>query len=339
MADSALPRSCVRICLTPTRNESWIIQPFLAAARHWADRTIVADQGSIDGTLQVLQSAPAVDALINNSSSYDEAHRQRLLIGRARELGGKRILIALDADEALSANCIHSDEWEKIAQAEPGTVLRFRWVNILPGFREAWIPKNRIACGYVDDGAEHSGVKIHSTRIPTPQNAPVLDLQDIVVLHFQYIAWDRVVSKHRWYQAWEHLNHPEKGPLQIFRNYHHMYGSWSKDEIQPVRSEWLSGYEEKGINYRSLTGEPVTWWDREIIKLLREHGPKHFRRIALWNQNWNAVAAQLGQSGTNLDDPRSMAEKLAHRLLTATQPHRANWLVRALERLLRKTGW
>ena len=46
------------VCLTPTRNESWIIKQFVAAAELWASHIIVADQGSTDGTLQQLQSTP-----------------------------------------------------------------------------------------------------------------------------------------------------------------------------------------------------------------------------------------------------------------------------------------
>ena len=39
-----------RICVTPTRNEAWIIGHFAAAARCWADHVVIADQRSTDGT-------------------------------------------------------------------------------------------------------------------------------------------------------------------------------------------------------------------------------------------------------------------------------------------------
>jgi len=39
-----------RICITPVRNEAWIIERFLAAARTWATTVVIADQGSSDGT-------------------------------------------------------------------------------------------------------------------------------------------------------------------------------------------------------------------------------------------------------------------------------------------------
>jgi hypothetical protein len=328
-----------RICLTPTRNEAWIIKPFLSAALSWADRVIVADQGSTDGTLEVLQNTLKVEPVINDSPVYDEAYRQKLLIGRARQSGEGRILIALDADEVLSANSIHSKEWDLINDAKPGTVLRFRWVNILPGFEQAWIPDERKRCGFIDDGSSHSGQKIHSQRIPGGSDAPVLDLHEIVVLHFQYVVWERMERKHRWYQAWEHLEHPEKGPLQIYRQYNHMHGSWDKHEICDFQPEWLESYERSGIDFRSLACEPVTWWDKEVAKLISEHGPAQFRKLAIWDQDWNTMAAQIGLKHRDMSDPRSVGEKIIHRLLAATQENRGNIGVRALERFLRLRGW
>ncbi|MEI6390567.1 MAG: glycosyltransferase family 2 protein [Verrucomicrobiota bacterium] len=329
---------CRRVCLTPTRNEAWIIRNFIAATKLWANHIVVADQGSTDGTLQQLEAAAGVDVVINNTE-FDELHRQRLLVGRARQIAGRRILIALDADEALSANCLESKEWRMISQAKPGTVLRFRWVNLLPGLQEAWIPPQMVPFGFVDDGTEHTGGRIHNRRVPCPTGAPTLDMLEIVVLHFQYLAWNRMVSKHRWYQAWEYTAHKKKSPLEIFREYHHMYGSWGKSEIYPVRPEWLEGYDRAGINFRSLKSEDVTWWDHEVIKMLYEHGPEHFRKLAIWDTDWNSMAAAIGCTGINFADPRSASERIIHRLLGATQKRRSNWGTRVLERCLRSAEW
>jgi hypothetical protein len=328
-----------RICLTPTRNESWIAHKFASAAKRWADHLIVADQHSIDGTPDILRRVGAVKVVANDSPGYDENYRQKLLLGHARQIPGRRILIGLDADEALSANSLQSREWEKIAAAKPGTVLRFRWVNILPGFQQAWIPPEPSAFGFVDDGSDHVGGRIHSPRVPCPPGAPVLDLEEIVVLHFQYVAWERMDSKQRWYQAWEYTKHRQKGPLEIFRQYNHMRGGWGADEIHPVRPEWFTGYEQAGIDFRSLQCEPVTWWDREVVQMIAEHGPAHFRRIAIWNQDWTTVAQKLGLGRGDFRDPRSALEKAAHRLLASTQHRRGDWSVRGFERLLRATGW
>jgi hypothetical protein len=333
------PGQNIRICLTPTRNESWIISPFLSAAKTWADYVIIADQASTDGTLQEARKGSRVHVVQNDSPTYDEVYRQRLLLDQARAIEGPRILIALDADEALSANCVGSKDWERIIAAEPGTMLRFRWANVLPGFKEVWIPAEPTAFGMVDDGAPQSGRRIHNPRLPWRPDAPILDLEDIVVLHFQYVVWERMASKQRWYQAWEFTKHKKSGPLDIFRQYNHMNGGWNKAEIQPLRPEWLGGYEQAGIDFRSIKCEPITWWDQEVANMICQHGANYFRRIAIWEKDWNAFAIQTGLTGVDLSDPRSPTEKWIHRMLSATQNRREHIDVRILEKYLRATGW
>jgi len=328
---------CHRLCLTPTRNERWIIAPFLAATRMWATRVIIADQGSTDGTREFLNSAPGVEVLPNPSTEYDEAGRQRLLLSAARRVEGPRLLLGLDADEALSANCAASSDWVRIAAAAPGTVVRLRWVNLLPGLREAWIPPSHTPFGFIDDGSPHEGRAIHSPRVPHPAGAPFLDLDDIVVLHFQYTAWERMRSKQRWYQVWELLN--GASPLQIYRQYHHMHGGWPPEEIAPVDPAWLTGFAARGADFDRLESEPLPWWDREVVKLIEQHGPGRFRRLAIWDRDWNAVARQLGHKSPAFADPRGPQERGAHRLLALTQARRGGWSARGIERALRLAGW
>ena len=328
---------CHRLCLTPTRNERWIIAPFLAAARRWATRVIIADHGSTDGTREFLESAHGVEVLRNPSVHYDEAGRQRLLLGAARRVEGPRFLLGLDADEALSANSAGSADWARIAAAAPGTVVRLRWVNLLPGLREAWIPPGHTAFGFIDDGSPHEGRAIHSPRVPCPAGAPVLDLNEIVVLHFQYTAWERMRSKQRWYQAWELLNGGR--PLETYRRYHHMHGGWPREEIVPVDPAWLSGFADLGADFDRLQPESIPWWDRELVELLARHGPGRFRRLAIWDRDWNAVARELGDKSPALDDPRGALERSVHRLLALTQSRRDGWTARGLERALRLAGW
>jgi hypothetical protein len=148
-----------------------------------------------------------------------------------------------------------------------------------------------------------------------------------------------MLSKQRWYQAWEHINNPGKGPLRIYRQYNHMLGGWKKSEIHPLRPEWLAAYDLEEIDFRTLKSEPVTWWDQQILEWLRNLGPDHFRKIAIWDKNWNEVGDQLNGRSTELQDPRSVFEKLAHNLLRATQDKRTNLGVRLFERMLRSAGW
>jgi hypothetical protein len=191
----------------------------------------------------------------------------------------------------------------------------------------------------VDDGASHEGKRIHSPRVPNPPGSPVIDLDEIVVLHFQYVSWERMLSKQRWYQAWEWTEHRQKGALAVFREYNHMFGSWDSSEIHPVKPQWLEGYDAAGVSYRNLVKEPVTWWDRAIVDILREQGPDALRKLAIWDTDWNAIATTIGRNDVDLADPRSFSERFAHRVLKLTQNRRSALGTRVFERLLRMNGW
>lgn len=107
---------------------------------HLADYIVIADQQSTDGSREVARRFEKVVLVDNPHEAYDEGARQRLLIDSARQLpvSGKRILIALDADEMFSANWMESPEWQQLLAAPPGTVLYFRWANIGPDVACAW---------------------------------------------------------------------------------------------------------------------------------------------------------------------------------------------------------
>ena len=330
------------ICLTPVKNEAWILERFLRCASEWADHIVIADQQSDDASRAIAAGFPKVVLIDNNSPAYDEGSRQRLLIDAARKLpsSGRRIFIALDADEMLSANWCDSSEWHSILTAPPGTVVRFEWVNLLPGFETCWIPADDVPFGFVDDGASHRGDAIHSTRVPTRPSSPVLRLRDIRVLHYQYVAWQRMSSKQRWYQCWERVNHPGKRATAIFRQYHGMHAR-PTEEIHPFQPAWVENYERAGVDMRTVEAEDGTWWDRDIIRLMSEYGPDYFRKQNVWDVDWVRVAKSAGLNGESqrFTDPRTHFERSIHRWLSATQSRASSSTVRWTQRALRLCGW
>jgi glycosyltransferase involved in cell wall biosynthesis len=339
-ADSQKPTI---ICLTPVRNEAWILERFLASASLWADHIVLADQCSDDGSREIALRFPKVTLIDNNSPQYDEGARQRLLLNEARKIPGRRLLFALDADEALTANWTQSDEWVDAWGAPEGAAIFMDWANIYPGFEQCWIPPYPIPYGFMDDGAEHDGERIHSTRLPQPQGCQRIIWKATKLLHFQYINWERMKSKQRWYQAWERLNFPSKRPITIYRQYHHM-DARDPREMHPVQKEWLEGYERQGIDWKALQEEskaPYYWWDEEIVTMLLEHGTRKFRKIDLWDVDWEEKARAMGREVAPglLADPRSAFEKRVHRWLAATQGRRNDRKVRLVQRALRLFGW
>jgi glycosyltransferase involved in cell wall biosynthesis len=330
------------ICLTPVKNEAWILERFLSCASLWADHIIVADQQSTDGSRDIAARFPKVQVIENPSPTFDERTRQNLLLEAARRIPGPRLLIALDADEIFSANVLDSIEWASALRAPRGTVITFKLASIRDDLATYWRQggRHRFAWGFVDDGSLHEGAIIHGNRIPLPPTASRLEMNAVWVMHYQYTDWRRMESKHRWYQLWEELHRHNPHPAGIFRQYHHMYGVREGDR-RPIPSEWFSAYLPHGIDMTTIHAESVYWWDREVLDLLLEQGPRRFGRYAIWGVEWQAMAERLKvpTGSTDLRDPRSLPERLIHRWLLATQARENSLPIQAADLLLRRLGW
>ena len=331
------------ICLTPVKNEAWILERFLQCASTWADHIVLADQQSIDATPDIAARFEKVVYIDNPHPGYDEQARQKLLIEAAREIPlndpqGSRILLALDADEILTANWMDSPEWKAALRASPGTVLQFRWLNVGPNVSSGWLDADWKPFGFVDDGSPHAGKTIHSPRVPVPNSAPELRMSAVRVLHYQYANWDRMTSKQRWYQCWERLNHPAKRPVTIYRQYNFMHADVKR--ARPLRKEWLAGYENRGIDMRSIESDAPYHWDQEVVEMLLENGADLFEKIAIWDVDWTELALDLGYDvNGELGDPRSPFTERVHTWLRRTQAHRYHPFVRLMQKTLQLFDW
>lgn len=328
------------ICLTPVKNEAWILDRFLQCASVWADYIIIADQCSDDGSREIALNYSKVILLNNQTEGFNEHVRQALLLKAARELAGPRLLVTLDADEILSASWMSSVEWQEMLEAPAGTVGTLRLANIHPDFRSYWEPRHDFPRIFMDDGTSYQGTDMHGVRLPRPPNAPTIHLKDIKMLHYQYASWKRMESKHRWYQCWERLNHPERRPIDIYRQYHHMYAI-PEDKFKPLPHEWFVGYEEQGIDMTSVKEQPVYWWDHEVLGWYEKHGAAHFRREAVWDIDWTEIAriTNPNNNGKSFKDPRSPFERLAHYWLRNSQAHEQRIDNRIMNKALRMLGW
>lgn len=308
------------ICLTPVKNEAWILPMFLELASMWADHIIIVDQCSTDGSRKIARSHPKVILIENNNPEYDEEYRQRLLIGAARNIEAhKRILIALDADEALTSNWYKSKDWQKIQNADPGTVLGFNWLNLIPKNKEYCIPVTNKPYGYIDDGSNHKGETIHSNRIPMPKNSQKISLGEIGVLHFQLLAENRAMKKKCWYQCWELFNNTDKD--NVFRcRYYNRY-IFDKKNLSRLKNEWVEDFYRKGIDVFNVDDTSLTWWDKEIIEMFLKKGHESFKKCDIWDVDWQDVAERLEYNDKLpvLVDPRNKFDKIVHRWLRKTQ--------------------
>lgn len=273
--------------LTPVKNEEWILKRFLSVTSQIADHIIIADQKSTDKSIDICKGFSKVHVIQNNSNDYDEAYRQQLLLDTARKLYGTgHILLALDADEIMAANALLTQDWQKMLEAEPGTVLHFEKPTFVNDFNNVIRYKNGWPLGYIDDGAEHSPDKIHSDRLPNPENATQLFLRNIKVLHYVLLREQAQKSKQRMYAMIENIHNTKS--LRHRRNLYYYKKNYitEGDDFGPVNTDWIKGWQDKGIDMTSIPKEEIFWYDYECLRLFNKYGSKRFWLEDIWNVNW-----------------------------------------------------
>jgi glycosyltransferase involved in cell wall biosynthesis len=321
------------ICLTPVRNEAWILDTFLKCTSLWADHIIIADQNSTDGSREIALRYPKVILIDNNSSRYDEYGRQQLLLKEARKIPGQRLLITLDADEFFTADYAQTSDWQLMLNARPGDSFGFKWINIRPGFKEYWASEH-FPWAFMDDNSDHNGKLIHSPRLPVSPGIAARNLDQISVLHYQYTDWARMESKQRYYQCLERINHPATSPINIYRMYHHMHAVEKKDCLLTSEA-WFKNYELLGIGVRNLEFDSRYWFDEAVLTMFNEYGTKRFKREAIWSVDWKQMARNFGMTNDKeFADPRSIFEKILHYWLNISQFKYRSFNVKKIDSLV-----
>ncbi|MCR8851202.1 glycosyltransferase family 2 protein [Lysinibacillus fusiformis] len=319
------------ICITPVKNEEWILELFLESTSKWADLIIIADQNSSDSSVEIAKKFPKVKIIKNSSNIFNEPERQKILLNEARKIPGKKVIFALDADEILTPNW--ESELKQIKLLPEGTVIQLKWRNLHPDRLRYWTPKHYFNFAYMDDGREHKGKTIHSERIPYYDDSPRYQCKEISVMHLQYVNWNRMNSKHRWYQCYERVMFPEKNPISIFRMYNHMYGI--NDELKNIPTSWLDNYKKMDIDVFNIEEKEYYWWDKEVLKYLNEYSEKKFELLPIWDVDWNTVSQEFNiLLKQEIVDPRCKKIKKIQAWLYDTQ-HLVNDVeIQKVDRLL-----
>jgi hypothetical protein len=288
------------VVLTPVRNEAWILERFLAVASLFAHRIVIADQGSTDGSREICRGFAKVLLVDNPTQEYDEAQRQKLLIDTARAtVPGRRVLLALDADEILAADALSSPGWQRLQEAEAGSILCFEKPDLCQDLQSCVRFDTPWPLGYVDDGAAHNPGPVHSIRIPTPYRAPRLAFDDVKIVHFALVRPGAQSAKMRLYSVVENLH--RTSPLVRRRWVYRHDRDWTlngRQEAMPP--QWLDGWRERGIDLRTIPLTDHYWQDFEVLRHLARFGPRRFWLDDIWHFDWEAcrrVAAARGEPG------------------------------------------
>ncbi len=280
------------IVITPIKNEAWVLDLFLETCSVFADAIILADQESNDESIDIANKFDKVIVVNNNSSSYDEALRQKLLIDKARDIfpNYKRILIALDADEIIAYNGLDLHLWDELRTYSYGTMLYFEKPDLLPGLQRCvrW-RDNYFYLGFVDNGDIHLGELIHSKRLPYSNDYAKVQVDSIKVLHLAHARTEAQLSKLRYYSVIENLKLTK--PLYLRRL---AYSPRSIDSVFAVNSKieliedsWMAdrGY-SNNLHKAVEVISQYTWHDVFVLECFLRYGTKRFYLDNIWDYNW-----------------------------------------------------
>jgi hypothetical protein len=287
------------IVVTIVKDEAWMLERFLSTCSQFADHIIVSDESTgQDNSLDIYPRYPKVILHHNPGIAVRGDIRRRFVFQEARKIDcEKRIIIAIDSDEIISANMLESPEWKTVLNSEPGTLLHLQWVTLWKNHRQYRADYPYLYGSYnrqiwVDDGISEIPVigfeGQHMAYNPLHAKKHIY-LNEIVCLHYQACSWQRMESKHRFYRAYEKSYIRKLSDLAIYRIYGHMS---QKIECQPSPTKWFDGWEKMGIDMTSTENVEITHWDLSVISMLQQHGSDFFAFQDIWRVDWSKLVNQ-----------------------------------------------
>jgi glycosyltransferase involved in cell wall biosynthesis len=275
------------VILTPVKNEAWIIERFLAVATRCADLVIVVDQNSTDETAEICRRFERVHLIVNPSREYDESSRQQLLIEEARRMiPGPRVLLALDADELVAANATSTADWGAMLAARPGTVVHFEKPDLYESVRRCIRYSTPWPLAYCDDGAVHRGRLVHSLRIPIPEGANCLVLEQAKIVHYGLARPKAQRAKSRYYSVLENTRRTQRSVLLRRWAYASKRNYAGGGRVSAPCDEWFAGWEAQRIAVRSITDTEFHWQDFEVLRFFHRYGTRRYWLDDIWDFDW-----------------------------------------------------
>jgi glycosyltransferase involved in cell wall biosynthesis len=282
------------IVLTPIKNESWILERFLSVTEQFADAIIVADQFSTDDSREIVKRYSKAILIDNTNPEYDELYRQQLLIDKARELyPGKKCLLALDADEIMTAASMQSSFWDALDTYQEGTVLTFEKPDIISPVTKCIRYDSFFTLGYIDDGAPHTGRKIHSVRVPRKPDSPVVTIEDVKFMHYALTRTIEYRSRQRLYSVLENIKNVASFHHRLLSYSYRLNDYVSKHTSSQTPQEWYTGWEQLGIDMQTIQSSEVNTYTEQVLEHLKEYGATRFYLDDIWDKDWKQFCKQF----------------------------------------------
>ena len=322
------------IVLTPVRNEAWILPAFLKATSLWADYIIVSDQKSTDASREICSSFPKVRLIDNNLEEMHMAATRRLLLNEAQILlkgDTNAILFALDADEFLSGDFMHTEGWQMILNSKPNDCFCWRWMDMQLGSTSKYKLSSYIYFAIHVSQSMWDGYypdfNIHEPRLPWPTDVHEYLISTMYAIHLSQINVMRRLNKTRFYQVSSVPDRKRYNTINLYRQYHQdEYAEWLD-----MPSEAYVYYEKNGLDifeHLDLTDEGKHFTD--VIKQnIQANGAEKYAMLDIWDEDWC--------SRNNILKPqRNLYQRMLMWYLEKSNCYAQSLIIRAIDKMLKK---
>jgi hypothetical protein len=121
-----------------------------------------------------------------------------------------------------------------------------------------------------------------------PAGAPELQLDGVKALHYALLRPKAQAAKNRMYAVIENIAGTRH--LLSRREVYRTGKNYSLEgPVQPTPAQWLAGWEQAGIDMRTVPDDGPHWQDFEVLRLFAQHGTRRFWLEDIWDQDWEAV--------------------------------------------------
>jgi hypothetical protein len=273
------------IAMVPVRNEAWVLPHSLACLSGFCDVILVSDKGSDDRTREVCRTFPKVVVLDAGPDSRIREQRWQLL-DAARDYDGSNLLWSNDADEVLSPRVMNGFLARRRAALVPGTVVACRFYTLWNSvatyrddtshYRPYW---NRL--GFVDDRRadydRSAAAPLHEPRIPAGDELPVINADELAMLHLQWMIPDRNQIKQAWYRCREWLDGGKSAA--VINEFYSVTFPVPRADTSAVPREWVA---DLTLPDAAADREPG-WHQRDIFAWFDQYGVEHFEPLEIWH--------------------------------------------------------
>ena len=313
-----------------------MLEAFLTHCSSWADRIIVADQHSTDGSREIAMRFPKVTLVDNPTDEWVEWRCRARLLEEAAKVPGDKIVFALDADEFLSAGFAHTDGWRRIMESMPNEVFCFRWLNMygdlrhgeVGEFQAEWAAHLGQDVDLQGEYVKREGNSVHCSRVPCLEESRCryTTIDDVRFVHLGGLNRGRTRNKLDFYSVVNiDKNAKKANPIALYRAYAGQLAHTAPEMPSVVRLEAAGGDDVSPLLRTADRGQHYV---DEMAAIMRREGCRKFRWLCIWDNT------DLWASGISYRPPLHV--RLVHYYLRRTQPCAGRPYIRLIDKLLKQ---